>query len=65
MNICFKMLNNKQIMLNDVQPSNTILTLKTMIQDKEGIPSSHQRLLYRGKQLDLSKTVSLNLCKTT
>lgn len=55
--IFIKTLTGKTITL-DVDHGMTIEELKTLVQDKEGIPPAQQRLIYAGKQLEDSKTLA-------
>lgn len=41
----------------DVEPTDPISTLKSRIEEKEGIPPEDQRLIYNGKDLEPQRTV--------
>jgi ubiquitin len=50
-------LAGKSTVLPDLQPSDTILSIKSKISDQEGFPVNEQQLIFVGKQLQDAKTL--------
>ena len=57
MQVMVKTLTGKTISV-EVEPDESVESLKAKIQQKEGIPPDQQRIIFGGKQLDSLKSIS-------
>ena len=57
MQIFVKTLTGKTITL-EVEPNDSIESIKGKIQEKEGIPPDQQNIIFAGRQLEEGKTLS-------
>lgn len=56
MQVKVKTLTGRDILV-DIEPTDRIVRIKEMMEEKEGIPPSQQRLIFNGSQLDDDKSV--------
>ena len=56
MQIFVKLPDGKTITLN-VNPTESVASVKTLIKNKEGIPRQQQRLIFKGEQLEDGHTI--------
>ena len=57
MQIYVKTLTGKTIVL-DIDPCDTIENINNKIEEKEGIPPAHQKLIYKGSLLNPERTLA-------
>ena len=55
--IIVKTVTNRELKLDTLEPSHTVLQLKEAIESSEGIPVIQQRLIFNGKPLQDELTI--------
>ena len=58
MQLFVKTLKGETITLDDVDPSDTIESVKAKIQENAGIPPDQQRLIFAGRELENGRELS-------
>lgn len=56
MQVIVRTLTGRDILV-DIEPTDNVIRIKEMMEEKEGIPPSQQRLIFNGSQLDDNSTV--------
>ena len=51
------------MLMFDVEPTQTVLDVKILVQEKEGIATTQMRLIYKGQQLCVVSVFSSRVCR--